>query len=67
VFDAHDPSKKHRPMVTTADLSLRFDPIYEPIARRYQQNPEKFADGLPPTHWELPLPTCPVNCKLRLN
>jgi catalase-peroxidase len=45
VIDAHDPSKKHRPMMTTADLSLRFDPIYEPIARRYQQNPEKFADA----------------------
>ncbi|MBC7963464.1 MAG: catalase/peroxidase HPI [Steroidobacteraceae bacterium] len=44
VADAHDPSKKHRPMMTTADLSLRNDPIYEPIARRYQQNPEKFAD-----------------------
>jgi catalase-peroxidase len=45
VVDAHDTSKKHRPMMTTADLSLRFDPIYEPIARRYQQNPEKFADA----------------------
>jgi catalase-peroxidase len=45
VVDAHDPSKKHRPMMTTADLSLRFDPIYEPIARRYQQNPEKFAEA----------------------
>ncbi len=45
VVDAHDPSKKHRPMMTTADLSLRFDPIYEPIARHYQQNPEKFADA----------------------
>jgi catalase-peroxidase len=45
VVDAHDPTKKHRPMMTTADLSLRFDPIYEPIARRYQQNPEKFADA----------------------
>jgi len=45
VVDAHDPSKKHRPMMTTADLSLRFDPIYEPIARRYQQNPGKFADA----------------------
>ena len=45
VVDAHDPSKKHRPMMTTADLSLRFDPIYEPISRRYQQNPEKFADA----------------------
>src|SRR5512143_2481185 len=45
VVDAHDPSKKNRPMMTTADLSLRFDPIYESIARRYQQNPEKFADA----------------------
>jgi catalase-peroxidase len=45
VVDAHDPSKKHRPMMTTADLSLRFDPIYEPIARRYLQNPEEFADS----------------------
>jgi len=45
VVDAHDPSKKHRPMMTTADLSLRFDPIYEPIARRYEQNPEEFADA----------------------
>ncbi|HWQ73541.1 MAG TPA: catalase/peroxidase HPI [Desulfitobacteriaceae bacterium] len=45
VVDAHDPSKKHRPMMTTADLSLRFDPVYGPIARRYQQNPEEFADA----------------------
>jgi catalase-peroxidase len=45
VADAHDPSKKRRPMMTTADLSLRFDPIYEPIARRYQENPEEFADA----------------------
>jgi len=45
IVDAHDPSKKHRPMMTTADLSLRFDPIYEPIARRYQQNPKEFADA----------------------
>ena len=44
VVDAHDPSKKHRPMMTTADLSLRYDPKYEPIARRYLQNPERFAD-----------------------
>lgn len=42
VVDAHDPSKKVRPMMTTADLSLRYDPIYEPIARRYQQHPEEF-------------------------
>ncbi|HBT82030.1 MAG: catalase/peroxidase HPI [Desulfuromonadales bacterium GWD2_61_12] len=45
VVDAHDPTKKRRPMMTTADLSLRFDPIYEPIARRYQQNPQAFADA----------------------
>ena len=43
VVDAHDPTKKRRPMMTTADLSLRFDPIYAPIARRYLQNPEEFA------------------------
>ena len=45
VVDAHDPSKKHRPMMTTADLSLKIDPIYEPIARRFQQNPAEFADA----------------------
>ena len=45
VVDAHDPSKKHRPMMTTADLSLRFDPAYEPISRRYLENPEEFADA----------------------
>ena len=45
IVDAHDPSKKHRPMMTTADLSLRFDPIYEPIARNYLKNPKKFADA----------------------
>ena len=45
ILDAHDPSKKRRPMMTTADLSLRFDPIYEPIARRFLQNPEAFADA----------------------
>ncbi len=45
VVDAHDPSKKHRPMMTTADLSLKFDPIYAPIARRYLENPALFADA----------------------
>jgi len=45
VVDAHDPSKKHPPMMTTADLSLRYDPVYEPIARRYLQNPDQFADA----------------------
>ncbi len=45
VVDAHDPSKKHRPMMTTADLALRYDPVYEPIARRFQGDPEAFADA----------------------
>jgi catalase-peroxidase len=45
VVDAHDPSKKRRPLMTTADLSLRFDSIYEPIARRYLKNPKEFADA----------------------
>lgn len=45
VVDAHDPAKKRRPMMTTADLSLRFDPAYEKIARRYLANPDEFADA----------------------
>ena len=45
IVDAFDPSKKHRPMMTTADLSLKMDPLYEPIARRYMENPEEFADA----------------------
>ncbi len=45
VVDAHDPSKKRRPMMTTADQSLRYDSIYEPIARRYRENPDEFADA----------------------
>jgi len=43
--DAHDPSKKHPPMMTTADLSLRMDPAYEKISRRFHQNPQAFADA----------------------
>jgi catalase-peroxidase len=43
--DAHDPSKKHPPMMTTADLSLRMDPAYEKISRRFHQNPAEFADA----------------------
>ncbi|MBK7004246.1 MAG: catalase/peroxidase HPI [Burkholderiales bacterium] len=43
--DAHDPAKKHRPMMTTADLSLRFDPAFEKISRRFHQNPAEFADA----------------------
>jgi catalase-peroxidase len=43
--DAHDPAKKHRPMMSTADLSLRLDPIYEPISRRFHGDPQAFADA----------------------
>lgn len=45
VVDAHDPNKRHAPMMTTADLSLRMDPVYRPIAERYRDNPEEFADA----------------------
>jgi catalase-peroxidase len=40
VPDAHDPAKRHAPMMLTSDLALRFDPDYEPIARRFYENPE---------------------------
>jgi catalase-peroxidase len=43
--DAHDPSKKHAPMMTTADLSLKFDPAYEKIARHFLAHPDEFADA----------------------
>ncbi len=43
--DAHEPGKKHAPMMTTADMSLRIDPAYEKIARRFHQNPAEFADA----------------------
>jgi catalase-peroxidase len=42
---AHDPSKRQAPIMTTADLSLRMDPIYKPIAKRFHDNPEEFADA----------------------
>lgn len=45
VIDAHDPSKKHPPVMTTADLSLRFDPAYEKISRHFAANPDEFADA----------------------
>ncbi|WP_426568732.1 catalase/peroxidase HPI [Streptomyces canus] len=43
--DAHDPSKKHLPTMLTTDLSLRFDPVYEQISRRFYENPDEFADA----------------------
>ncbi|MGE7991920.1 catalase/peroxidase HPI [Pseudomonas sp. NPDC089554] len=45
VPDAHDPAKRHAPMMLTSDLALRFDPIYEPIARRFKEHPEQLADA----------------------
>ena len=45
VPDAHDPSRSHQPVMLTTDLSLREDPIYEPISRYFHKNPDKFADA----------------------
>ena len=45
VPDAHDPAKKHAPMMLTTDLSLRMDPIYEPISRRFYENSDEFGDA----------------------
>jgi len=45
VVDAHDPNKRHAPMMTTADLAMRFDPAYEKISRRFHKNPKAFADA----------------------
>ncbi len=45
VPDAHDATKTHAPMMLTTDLSLRMDPIYEPISRRFHENPDEFADA----------------------
>jgi catalase-peroxidase len=45
VPDAHDPSKTHQPTMLTTDLSLRFDPVYEQISRRFLENPDEFADA----------------------
>jgi catalase-peroxidase len=45
VADAHDPSKRHAPMMLTTDLALKADPIYEPISRRLYENPDQLADA----------------------
>jgi catalase-peroxidase len=45
VPDAHDPSKRHAPTMLTTDLSLRFDPVYEKISRRFYENPQELADA----------------------
>jgi catalase-peroxidase len=45
VPDAHDPNKRHAPMMTTADMAMRMDPAYEKISRRFLENPDQFADA----------------------
>ncbi|HEX9390519.1 MAG TPA: catalase/peroxidase HPI [Usitatibacteraceae bacterium] len=45
VPDAHDPGKRHAPMMSTADMAMRMDPDYEKISRRFMQNPKEFADA----------------------
>jgi len=45
VPDAHDPAKRHAPMMFTTDLALRMDPVYEKISRRFLENPDEFADA----------------------
>ncbi|MCX8519698.1 MAG: catalase-peroxidase, partial [Methylophilaceae bacterium] len=45
IVDAHDPTKKHRPMMTTADLSLIYDPEYKKVSRHFLNNPDEFADA----------------------
>jgi len=45
VPDAHDPTKRHAPMMTTADMAMRMDPAYEKISRRFAQDPQEFADA----------------------
>ncbi len=45
VPDAHDPTKRHAPIMLTTDLSLRYDPVYEPISRRFYEHPDEFADA----------------------
>ena len=53
VPDAHDPSKKHAPMMLTTDLSLKADPIYEPISRRFYENLDEFADAFAKAWYKL--------------
>ncbi len=45
VPDAHDPAKRHAPMMLTSDLALKVDPVYAPISKRFHENPEQFADA----------------------
>ena len=53
VPDAHDPTIRHAPMMTTADLALRMDPIYEPISRRFLENPAELSDAFAKAWYKL--------------
>ncbi|MGO9761899.1 MAG: catalase/peroxidase HPI, partial [Solirubrobacteraceae bacterium] len=53
VPDAHDPSTRHAPMMLTTDLALRLDPVYEPIARRFYENPDELADAFAKAWYKL--------------
>ena len=53
VPDAHDPTKKHAPTMLTTDLSLRFDPVYEKISRRFHEHPQEFADAFAKAWYKL--------------
>jgi catalase-peroxidase len=53
VPDAHDPSRRHAPMMLTSDLALKVDPIYEPIARRFYENPEQLAEAFAKAWYKL--------------
>jgi catalase-peroxidase len=53
VPDAHDPSVRHAPMMLTSDLALRVDPIYEPISRRFLENPDQLADAFAKAWYKL--------------
>jgi catalase-peroxidase len=53
VPDAHDPSKRHAPMMLTTDLALRLDPIYAPITKRFRENPDELADAFAKAWYKL--------------
>jgi catalase-peroxidase len=53
VPDAHDPSKRHAPMMLTTDLALRFDPVYEPISKRFYEHPDQLAEAFAKAWYKL--------------
>jgi catalase-peroxidase len=53
VPDAHDPSKRHAPMMLTSDLALKLDPIYAPISKRFHENPDQFAEAFAKAWYKL--------------